>query len=61
MILTVPRVGGGTLIITYTPLAPQPPIPVTWVTRDQYVTWKTRDNTVAWLTRDNTVTWRTKG
>lgn len=60
-LLFVPRAGGGTLLIQYTPAPTQPPIPVTWVTRDNFVAWKTRDNTVTWLTRDNNVTWRSRG
>lgn len=56
--IMVPRVWGGTLILTVTPLPPAPSINVTWVTRDNITAWKTRDGATTWQTRDGNVTWK---
>lgn len=56
-IIYVPRVFGGTLIIT---LQQPPPINVTWVTRDMAATWQTRDQQTTWQTRDDQATWKAR-
>lgn len=58
--VTIPRVLGGTLIISIVPAQPLQYTDATWLTRDMKATDVTRDMKVPWITRDEQVNWKTR-